>query len=180
QADPEEGDLALAGEADRLDLALGPAIAEAAGDEDGVEPAEERLGPALLDLLGVDVLEVDADVVVQPAVDERLVERLVRVAQVDVLADHADLHRAARRLPEALDDPLPAREIGLARPEVEPLRDLLVDALGVEEDRQLVEAGDVDGGDHALHGDVREERDLLLHAPGERAIAAAEEDVGLD
>ena len=39
------------------------------------------------------------------------------------------------------------RQIRLARPDVELLGELLVDALGVEEDGQLVEAGDVDGGD---------------------------------
>ena len=51
----------------------------------------------------------------EAAVDERLVQRLVRVAQVHVLADDADLHGAARGLLEALDDALPRRRGPAAR-----------------------------------------------------------------
>ena len=40
EADPEERDVVLACVADRFDLALDPADAEAAGDEDPVEVAE--------------------------------------------------------------------------------------------------------------------------------------------
>ena len=94
---PKKGIRFVARVADRRDLPLGPAIAEAAGDEDGVEVRQQRLGPLLLDLLGVDVLELDLALVVETAVDERLVERLVRVLEVHVLADDADLHRPARR-----------------------------------------------------------------------------------
>ena len=183
EADAEERYLLLAGVADRLDLALGAAIAEAAGDEDRVEAGQHlrrAVGAARLDLLGVDVLEVDAHVVVEAAVDERLVQRFVRVPQVDVLADDADLHGAARRLLEAVHDALPRRQIRLAGPDVEALRDLLVDALGVERERQLVDARHVHRGDDAVHRDVGEERDLLLHRVGEGAIAAAQQDVGLD
>ena len=40
EADAEEGDVALAGEMDAGDLALAAALAEAAGDEDGVHRLE--------------------------------------------------------------------------------------------------------------------------------------------
>ena len=119
EADPEERDLVGARVADRLDLPLGAAVAEATGDEDGVDAREELVGALALDLLGVDVLEVDLDLVCEAAVDERLVERLVRVLEVDVLADDADLHGALRGLLEVLDDALPGPEVRAAAPDVE-------------------------------------------------------------
>ncbi len=57
---PKNGMPVLARVADRRDLPLGAAIAEAARDEHRVEVREQRLGALLLDLLGVDVLELDA------------------------------------------------------------------------------------------------------------------------
>ena len=40
QADAEKRDALLAGELDRLDLSLNPALAEAAGDKDAVVPGQ--------------------------------------------------------------------------------------------------------------------------------------------
>ena len=65
QADAEERDAAFAGEADRLDLALDAAIAEAAGHEHAVDAAQHALGALALDLLGLDLAD-DA-----PGVDGR-------------------------------------------------------------------------------------------------------------
>ena len=58
EADAEERDAVLARVADRGDLALDAAVAEAAGHEDRVEAAEQRRRAAALDLLRVDVLEL--------------------------------------------------------------------------------------------------------------------------
>ncbi len=105
---------------------------------------------------------------------------LVAVLQVHVLADHADADGAVRRLLELLDRVAPLGELGLARPDVEALGDLIVEPFGVEHERQLVDARDVHRRDHALHRHVREERDLLLQARRDRAIAATDQDVRLD
>ncbi len=111
---------------------------------------------------------------------ERLVERFVRVLEVHVLADDADLDRAARRVLEAADDALPSREVRRAAPDVEPLGDELVEPLVVEHERHLVDAPDVDRADDRFDGHVREERDLLFDGARERHLRAAEEDVRLD
>src|SRR5262249_33103451 len=144
EADTEEGNLVRARVADRLDLAFGAAVAEAARDQDRVDVGEELFRAVALDLLGVDVLEIDPHVVREPAVDERFVERLVRVLEVNVFADDADLHRAARRLLEALDDPLPSCQIRRTAPDVEPLRDEIVEPLGVEVKGELIDARYID------------------------------------
>ena len=59
QADAEERNLALAGEADRLDLAFDAALAEAAGHEDAVVAGEQPLGPFALDLFALDAADAD-------------------------------------------------------------------------------------------------------------------------
>ena len=45
--------------------------------------------------------------------DQRFVERLVRVLQTDIFADHADRHFAFR-IGQAVDDLGPARQVGRA------------------------------------------------------------------
>ena len=56
EADAEEGHVALAGEVDGGDLALAAALAEAAGDEDGVHRLERGgdLGLGMLEQFGVE------------------------------------------------------------------------------------------------------------------------------
>src|SRR5438045_7222716 len=103
ETDAEERDLPLARVADGGDLALGPADAESAGDENRVGVLQERVRAELLDLRRVDVVEGYPRVVGDPAVDQRFVQGLVALDQIDVLADHGDAH-FARRLLDRLDD----------------------------------------------------------------------------
>src|SRR5207249_5025217 len=64
--------------------------------------------------------------------------------------------------------------------DVELLDDALVEALGVEDERHLVDRLDVGRADDARLVDVAEERDLPFHLLLERLRRAAEEDVRLD
>src|SRR5436190_452477 len=59
QADAEEGDALLPGEADGLDLAGDAAVAEAARHQDTVDAAQGALGPLALDLLRLDAADDD-------------------------------------------------------------------------------------------------------------------------
>src|SRR2546422_5370471 len=77
EADTEEGNLALARVAHRLDLPLGAARAEAHRHQDRVGALHALRQPLLLDLLRVDVSDPDAALVRDPAVRERLVQALV-------------------------------------------------------------------------------------------------------
>ena len=168
EADPEEGDHVLARVADRHDLPLGPAIAEPARDEHGVEVGEELLGPLLLD--GSESMYSRSTLQsFEAGVHERLVERLVGVAQVHVLADDADLHRPLAGLLEPVAHAA-TRKVRLAAPDVEAVADEVVEPLRVEVERYLVDARDVDGRDDRLDRDVREERDLPLRLVVERVF----------
>ena len=87
EADPQIGDLALAGDLGGGDLALDAALAEAAGDQDPVHSLE-RPG---IEVLRVDQLDLGFDAVMDAAVLDRLDHRLVGVGEGDVLADDRDL-----------------------------------------------------------------------------------------
>ena len=58
--------------------------------------------------------------------------------------------------------------------------DEAVETLVVQDERNLVDARGVDGGDHRLHGDVAEVRDLALQVLRNRLVAPADDHVGLD
>src|SRR6185369_4573976 len=180
QTDAEKRHTLFARVADGRDLPFHTAVAEAAGHQNGIQAAEQSGGTAALDLLRVDVLELNGDIVGKSSCDERLVQRLVAVFEVNVLADHADAHRAFGRLLELLDDSNPVAQVRLTRPDVEALRDLIVQALSVQHERQLIDARHVYCGDHAVDRDVGEQRDLFLQALSERTIAATVQDVRLN
>src|SRR5271170_8008916 len=120
ETDPEERNSIGAGVPNRGDLAFGPAIAEAARNQDCIERGKQSLGAFLLDLLGVDVLELYATVVGEPSVDARFVERFVGVLEVNVLANESDADGPARGVLEASHDALPRGKIGGAAPDIEP------------------------------------------------------------
>ncbi len=90
QADAEERDAPLAGEANRLDFAFNPAFAESAGDENAVVAGQEPLGSFPLDGLAEHPPDPHLGAVVDAGVVERLVDRLVGVEVLGVLAHHGD------------------------------------------------------------------------------------------
>ena len=55
-----------------------------------------------------------------------------------------------------------------------------IEALLVQDERDLVDVGGVDGRDHGVDGDVALQRDLALQGLGNRLVAAADDDVRLD
>src|ERR1051325_3023362 len=180
EADAEVGDLALAGVADGGQLSFHAARAEAGADQDAVHRGELAVVALLLQRLGVDVDDAHLHVVRDAAVRERLVERLVRVAELHVLADEADAHLVLR-VAQLADDLLPLRQRAdfLVR-QVELVEEDLVEALARERERHLVDELHVERGDHRVVLHVAEERDLLLHVLRDGVLGTAEEDVRLD
>src|SRR5690606_10630760 len=104
----------------------------------------------------------------------------VAVLQVHVLAHHTDLHGARSRLFELAHRVAPHAELRLARPNIQPLGQLRVQAFGMQQERQLVDARCVDCRDHTLYWNVGKQRDLLLETPWNRSIAATDQNVRLD
>ena len=161
EADAEERDLLLPRVPDRLHHALDAAAAEAAGHEDRVG-AEEHVGVLVaLEGLGVDVVELDPDVVGDPAVRERLVQGLVGVAVVHVLPDDRDVDLAGGVL-DPVDEALPLGEVAVVVGQGEQVEEDLVQPLRREVQGDLVDRRHVLGVDDGLDRHVAEERDLAL------------------
>ena len=130
--------------------------------------------------LGVDPVDVDLVVVEDAGVVERLVDRQVRVGQLHVLADERDVDLVGERR-RVRDERVPLGHVGLAALEAEALDDHLVEALLA----QVVAAPRrCDGAsmrrDDRAGIDVAEQRDLAADADVDRAVGAADDEVGLD
>ena len=122
--------------------------------------------PSRFDLFRVDVMDVDLASALDAGVDERLGQRLVRLGQVDVLADHGDValraadaraHRRAlpdRRGPRAAASMPSFLHTMTSRP------------FGVQHAGNLVDRVGVQRRNHGIRRDVGEERDLAASPSG--------------
>ncbi len=97
EAEAEERDALLAGELRGADFALDAAVAKAAGDEDAGDVAQEFGRVAWSRSSSASTLhEIDAAIGGGAGVGERFVDRFVGVLELDVFADHGDLHALLR------------------------------------------------------------------------------------
>src|SRR6185437_4734298 len=126
-----------------------------------------------------EVMDVDLGAGVDAGVAQRLVQALVRVLQVDVLADEGDVELVLRVLLR-LHQLLPRRKVRGAREDRELVAHDLVEHLLVQHHRDRVDRVHVPGGDHRLLLHVAEERDLASLVLGQRPVGAADDGVGLD
>ena len=125
KADAEIRHPPLASKAGRFDHAFGAALAETAGDQDAVDPFElmDRLGLGL-EHLRIDPVEIDPDIVGEPAMGHRLGQRLIAVGKMGVLADDGDRHPPFGPV-DQIDDVIPAVEVGRGGVEPEMSADLV-------------------------------------------------------
>ena len=121
----------------------------------------------------------DAQPVLEAAVIERLVEALVGVLVADVLADDVDRDLVGRIL-DAVDEIGPGVHARFGLRQLQPVEDDAIEPFGGQDERHLVDAGDVLGGDHGFLVDVAEQRDLALDVLIEESVGPAEQDVRLD
>ena len=160
---------------------MGAALAKAARQNDAVNPFENIERPrVVIELFGVDQADGDLDVVGDPAMAERLSDRFVRIRNVGVLSDkrHADF---AVRIVDRLRNALPTRQVRLRRvgdPEV--ADHFLIETFGVVGRRHVIDVPDVAGLDDAGGAHVAEAGDLALLVLGNRPVATAQQDLGLD
>jgi hypothetical protein len=114
-------------------------------------------------------------------VRQRLVERLVRIGQVDVLADHADRDFVLGMI-ERVEHALPLGQIGRRQRIEQPqtLEHDVVETLALEDLRNAVDLIDVDRRNHRLFLDIGEQRDLAPLLVGQRRRCAAQQHVRLD
>jgi hypothetical protein len=178
-ADAEVGDAALARNLRRFHHAARAAVAEAARHQDALGVVEQRFAARRLERLGLDPLDVDLEPLREPAVVQRFVEALVGVLVADILADDVD-RQIVDRVLDAADEIFPRLHVPLGLGQVQVLEHDAVQPLGGEDQRHLVDGGDVLGGDDRLLVDVAEQGDLALDVGIEEAVGAAEQDIGLD
>src|SRR5829696_2243309 len=112
EADAEVRDALLARDPRGRDLALYPALAEPAGDEDAVGLLDPVADLLVVERLGVDPVDLDAAAVDEAGVAQRLDDREIGVLELDVLADQRDAHRRALlRRGGPLDEPRPSAQV---------------------------------------------------------------------
>src|ERR1035441_8289784 len=179
QADPEVRHLALAGELDGVEHAVDAALAEAAGHQDAVYVFHEAPPALARHAFGLDPVDVDLQLVRQAAMQQGFLEALVGVFVFGILAHQRDGNLAARVI-QAFQHGIPAGEIARAGVDLEQAEDDFVHALGGETHRYGIHALDVARRDHRAHVHVAEQGDFLLHLLRDEALAAAQQNIGLD
>src|SRR5271168_721018 len=110
QTNAKIGNAVFARKADRLNLSFDAAIAETARHQNGVHFLQRRCARAL-DILRFEIMDVDPGAGLDAGVHQSLVEGNIRVANLHVLADHADVHDGFRVLLGG-DDRAPLGEVG--------------------------------------------------------------------
>ena len=75
---------------------------------------------------------------------------------------------------------LPCFNAGSACPDIEKLKDLVIQSLLMEKNGHLVDALDILGGNDGIGGNICKQGDFFLQALGEGSLRPAQEDIRLD
>ncbi len=180
EADAEIRHVALSGELRRADLALGAALAEAAGHQDAVDMLEKRRGILVLEHFALDPVEIDLHLVGDAAMRQRLDQRFIGVLHAGIFADDGD-GDVAFGIAHPLVDDVPA----LQRRrnfwgDAERRQHLVVEAGGVVGLGHGVDVVDVAGFDHGAFAHIAEQPELAPLFLGDRPVGAAQQDIRLD
>src|SRR6267143_301160 len=179
QADAEIWDLVLARVLDSLHHAFNAALAEAPGDEYRVHALQQRADAFLLDDFRIHVTDVDPAARMDSRMNQRFVERLVGIGEIDVLADHRDGDLVLRML-ERLDQLFPRPELGGLGDDAELVADDFIQHLLVQHPGNPVDRVRVPDRDDGIGLNVGKQRDLLLFVLRDGPVGAAQERIGLD
>ena len=181
EADSEVRNAQFACGADRLYHAFNSTHAEPTRHQQAVELAEQRACRLVIrEAIAGHPRDVDARVMRDAAMDQRLLHTLVAVDEVRVLAHHGNAH-AARRFRDAAHDLAPRGQIrltGFRQPE--PGHHARVETLLAKRQRDLVDGRYVAALDHVSEVHVAEQGDLALRVVVEGTFGAADQHVGLD
>ena len=180
QADAKGGHVVLTAPLEGHILALDAALPESRCHDDAVVPGQQLLDVAVVDVLAVDVVELEAAVMVGAGVQQALVDALVGILQRDVLAHQADAHHLAGAL-ELGQEFVPLVHVGLALClEAGFLQDDVVQALLVHLEGHLIDGRHVQRLHHSVGAHVTELSHLLQHRGWQLVLGAQHEHVGLD
>ena len=137
-------------------------------------------GDLIVKALGIDQADIDLHLVGEAAMVEGFHHGFVGVRNIRVLANEANADIAIR-MTDGVRNALPRAEIGgRCVVDAKMREDLGVEAFGVVGDRNVIDVADIAGFDDARRADVTEAGDLAFFVLGNRAVAAAEQDLRLD
>ena len=172
QAQAEGGQLVLAGELQRTDLAFDSADAEASRNHDAIDVVEcggsTFLGFATI---GRNPLDVDLGPVGEAAGLDGLGDGQIGVRQVDVLADDGDVDFMLGVV-HTLQQVGPFVPIDVMERQTQLTHHIGVEALLEQDLRHVVDARRVHAIDHAFRIDIAHQADLVLDGLVERAVGA--------
>src|SRR5579884_964706 len=179
QADSEIRHLVFARIADGVQHTFDPAFAKSSGNENAVKAFELLFVVRPFKSFGLDPCNAQLQIMCERAVDERFFQRFVAVFVLNILTDNADGDFVLRVI-ATINKVFPARQVRLGGLNVQiPERQSIHIFLGKAK-RHLVDGIYVFCSDDGLLFQIAEERNLALNFLGEKAVAAAEQDVGLD
>ena len=180
QADAEGGHIVLTTPPEGDILALDATLSESRSDDDTVMTSQQLLDVAVVDMFAVDIVQLEATIVVSTGVQQALVDALVGILQGDVLADQSDAHFLCCAL-ELGEEVVPLRQVGLTfHLETCLLDDDVVQALLMHLEGHLIDGGHVKRLHYGIGADVAELCHLLEHGGRQGVLGAQHEDVGLD
>ncbi len=136
-------------------------------------------GRGRVNFFGFDPFDDDAMAIGQAAVSQSFAQTFVGVFELNVLPYHADAHFALRML-EGFEHGEPAAEVARRSLQMQQAENLFVEAFGGERHGDFVNIFHVGSGDDAGFGHVAEKRDFRFQIGGKLAIAAANQNVGLN
>ena len=139
-----------------MDHSLNSAFAESAGDEDAIHICQAfRGGGRRIELFRFDPFDHRAQAVRQPAMHQRFAQTFIGVAELDILAHHADAHFAFR-IAHAVQHFHPLLKFSRRRFHVELLQELIVQAFARQLDGDRVNCVHILRGNYARFGNVAE------------------------
>ena len=177
KADAKVGDIVLPGVLRGLDHALNAAVAKAAGHDDAVHIGEDLLAGFLIgQVLALHPLDLHLTVVLKAGVVQALHHGEVGVVQFDILAHQRDGAGLAAG-GDAGHYLLPFGQVGGGHVQFQFLHHHVVEAIGVQHQRALVEAGHGQVLNDALGLHVAEGADLPADVAAHAAVGAQDDDV---
>ena len=180
QADTKGRYIVLTGILEGYKLAFDTALSETRSDYYTVERREHGVDIAAVQLLGVDVLQIELAVVVGSGLEERLVDGLVGIGQLDILTHQTDTNRFGGIF-HAVEEVHPRLQMGLAIDGQAGLGEHeLVEMLLVHLQRDFVNRGHVDRLDDSGRVYITEEGHLLAQVQREVVLGTQHQNIGLD
>ena len=180
QANAERGHIVLAAPTQGDKLALNASLPKSWSDHNAIVVGEQFIDVAVVDVLTVDVVQLEAAVMIGTGMQQTLVDALVGILQRHILAHQADAHLLGSAL-ELGKEFIPLLHVGLAITlDARLLEDNVVKSLLMHLEGHLIDGGHIQALHDSVGAHVTELGHLLEHRGRQLVLGAQHEHVGLD